>query len=81
MRVKQAVGTDQNLSGVWWLNTTERQAFVDDVMGYMENEVWGARPGYAKTRNICTNRDNMCTHYAMQGRCNISQIGHLGWST
>ena len=66
---RQAVRiSDQDISGVWWMNSSEKQDFLDDIMSYLKDEVW-AVPEYTKTQGICFNKDNMCTHWAMQGRC------------
>ena len=51
------------------MSASEKQDFLDDAISYMKEEVWVA-PEYTKTRAICLNKDNMCTHWAMQGRCN-----------
>ena len=67
--VNQAVGIpDQDVSGVWWMTSSEKQDFLDDIMSYMKDEVWSL-PKYTKTRGICLNKDDMCTHWALQGRC------------
>ena len=67
--VRQAVGiSDQDVSEVWWMNSSEKKDFLVDIISYMKDEVW-AVPEHTKTRGICVNKDNMCTHWAMQGRC------------
>ena len=67
--VKQAIGiTDQDVSEVWWMNSSETQDFLDDIMRYMKEEVW-TLPKYTKTRVLCQNNDNMCTYWALQGIC------------
>lgn len=66
---REAVGIpDQDLFGVWWMESSEKQDFLDDIISYMKEEVWTA-PEYTKIRAICLNKDSMCTHWAMQGRC------------
>lgn len=50
------------------MNSSEKQDFVEGILSYMKDEVW-AVPEYTKTREVCSNKDDMCTHWAMQGRC------------
>ena len=66
--VEEAVGTNQNVSGVWWMDLSEKQNFMDDVVSYMKEEVW-IKPEYTKIRGDCSNKDEMCSHWAIQGRC------------
>ena len=66
--VEEAVGISQNVSGVWWMDLSEKQNFMDDVVSYMKEEVW-TKPEYTKTRGDCHNKDDMCSHWAIQNRC------------
>jgi hypothetical protein len=68
--IKEAVGVaDQDISGVWWMNLSDKQNFLDDVINYMTEEVW-RKPEYStKSRGDCINKDNMCSHWAIEGRC------------
>lgn len=68
--INEAVGiADQDISGVWWMNLSDKQNFIDDVISYMTEEVW-TKPEYStKTRGDCINKDNMCSHWAIEGRC------------
>lgn len=69
--VKEAVGiSDQDVSRVWWMDPSDTQEYLDDVMSYMKDEVWAQPATYGKTRGICMNKDDMCSHWAIQGRCN-----------
>ncbi len=55
--VEEAIGTSQNVSGVWWMDLSEKQNFMDDVVSYMKEEVW-TKPEYTKTRGDCHNKDD-----------------------
>ena len=50
------------------MNSSDKQSFMDDVVSYMKEEVW-TKPEYTKTRGDCSNKDDMCSHWAIQGRC------------
>ena len=52
------------------MNSSEKEDFVEGILSYMKDEVWAeAEPEYMNIREICSNKDHMCTHWAMQGRC------------
>ena len=75
--ITKAVDSDkQDMSKIWWVNSSDKQNFVNDIMNYMKDEVWSTTTSsdhddkYAKTKGICTNQHDMCTHWAMQDRCN-----------
>lgn len=75
--VKEAFGVDkQDVSKVWWMTLLDKQTFLDDIMSYLKDDVWASHshPRYAKTRSMCTNQNDMCTHWAMEGKCNELDI-------